>query len=174
MSKEKSKSVARLKDVSGSAVGRLLRYMGLEFERVGSEDDIPGSYWGADEAGLVGKLLYARGDTPVHSILHEACHFVCMDDERRANLDTNAGGDYEEENAVCYLQILLADHVPGFGQDRCMQDMDNWGYTFRLGSARKWFEQDAEDAQQWLKNRNLLDLADSLPNDPSDPLIENL
>ena len=152
-------------------MGRLLRYMGLEFERVGSEDDIPGSYWGADEAGLVGKRLYARGDTPVHSILHEACHFVCMDDERRANLDTNAGGDYEEENAVCYLQILLADHVPGFGQDRCMQDMDTWGYTFRLGSARKWFTEDAQDACDWLSDRDLLSLADQFDAQTSQPKL---
>ncbi len=37
-----------------------------------------------------------------------------------------------------------------------MQDMDSWGYTFRLGSARAWFEQDAEDARAWLEERNLL------------------
>ena len=27
--------------------------------------------------------------------------------------------------------------------------MDAWGYSFRLGSARAWFEHDAEDARQW-------------------------
>jgi len=30
------------------------------------------------------------------------------------------------------------------------------GYTFRLGSARAWFERDAEDARAWLVKRNLL------------------
>jgi hypothetical protein len=92
-----------------------------------------------------------------------------MDDERRADLDTDAGGDFEEENAVCYLQILLADHIPGFGRGRCMDDMDTWGYTFRLGSAKQWFEQDAEDAQQWLEERDLLSLADPLPDEGHNP-----
>ncbi len=160
MSKGKKHDVICLRDVSGSAVGRLLRQMGLEFERVPSGEDIPGSYWGDEEAGLVGKRLYARGDTPVHSILHEACHFACMDDARRAKLDTDAGGDYDEENAVCYLQILLAERIPGFGGARCMSDMDTWGYTFRLGSAKKWFEKDAQDAKAWLEARDLLKLAD--------------
>jgi len=83
-----------------------------------------------------------------------------MDDARRAALDTDAGGDYEEENAVCYLQIVLAEQIPGFGRERCMQDMDSWGYTFRLGSAKKWFEKDAEDAKTWLEQRDLLKLAE--------------
>lgn len=160
MSKGKKHEVIRLKDVSGGAVGRLLRQMGLQFERVPSHEDIPGSYWGDEEAGLVGQCLYARGDTPVHSILHEACHFVCMDDARKAKLDTDAGGDFDEENAVCYLQILLAERIPGFGSERCMSDMDTWGYTFRLGSAKKWFQKDAKDAKAWLESRGLLALAD--------------
>jgi hypothetical protein len=37
-----------------------------------------------------------------------------------------------------------------------LADMDAWGYTFRLGSARRWFEQDAEDARQFLAQRGLL------------------
>ena len=48
----------------------------------------------------------------------------------------DAGGDDAEENAVCYLQILWADALPGFGRERMFLDMDAWGYTFRLGSAR--------------------------------------
>ena len=67
-----------------------------------------------------------------------------MDAGRRRGLDTDAGGDYDEENAVCYLQILLADELPGFGRARMMADMDAWGYSFRLGSAQAWFERDAE------------------------------
>jgi len=35
--------------------------------------------------------------------------------------------------------------------------MDSWGYTFRLGSAKAWFENDAEDAKQWLINHNIID-----------------
>jgi hypothetical protein len=97
-----------------------------------------------------------RSDTPIHSVLHEACHYICMDEERRSGLDTNAGGDYDEENAVCFLQILLADEIPGYGRDRMMADMDAWGYTFRLGAARAWFERDAADAIAWLVGYGLL------------------
>ena len=38
-----------------------------------------------------------------------------------------------------------------------MVDMDRWGYTFRLGSAKAWFENDAEDAYQWLIDHNIID-----------------
>ncbi len=129
---------------------------GLELVMIDADREIPGSFWGDDEAGLIENRLYARPDTPIHSILHEACHYLCMDENRRANLHTNAGGDYDEENAVCYLQILLADTIEGYSSAQCMQDMDAWGYTFRLGSARAWFEGDAEDAREWLGGRGLM------------------
>ena len=80
-----------------------------------------------------------------------------MDPARRSGLHTDAGGGYDEENAVCYLQILLADEIPDFGRRRMMRDMDAWGYTFRLGSARAWFENDAEDARDWLRRNDLVD-----------------
>ena len=37
-----------------------------------------------------------------------------------------------------------------------MADMDAWGYSFRLGSTRAWFERDAEDARAWLVEHGLL------------------
>jgi hypothetical protein len=37
------------------------------------------------------------------------------------------------------------------------RDMDEWGYSFRLGSAAAWFEQDAKDARAWLIRHGLLD-----------------
>ena len=55
------------------------------------------------------------------------------------------------------LQILLADYLPEMGQARMLQDMDRWGYSFRLGSARAWFEQDADDARDWLIRHRLID-----------------
>ena len=145
----------RLQDAGPNPIAELLESMGLALEIVADGEEIPGSFWGDEEAGLIKNTLYARSDTPVHSILHEACHWLCMDEERRAGLHTNAGGDYDEENAVCYLQILLADRIPGFGRDRCLADMDEWGYSFRLGSARAWFEEDAEDAREWLIRRGI-------------------
>ncbi len=146
-------------DVGVPAVRRLLDRLGMTLVMEAPGAPIPGSYWGEPEAGLVGDRLHARPDTPLHSVLHEACHWVCMPPERRATLHTDAGGDVHEENAVCYLQILLADHIAGYDRARCLRDMDAWGYSFRLGSARAWFERDAEDARAWLAGRGLLALA---------------
>ena len=136
--------------------------LGMQVHIVDSGTEIPGSFWGDDEAGLIGNLLYLRADTPVHSVLHETCHFACMDDKRRTSLHTNAGGDADEENAVCYLQILLSDALPDVGRQKLFEDMDSWGYSFRLGSARAWFENDADDARQWLQSRGLLKVAEQL------------
>jgi hypothetical protein len=135
----------------------LLARYGMIVEWVPPATEIPGSYWGESEAGLIGARLFVRDDAPVHSALHEACHYICMDAERRARLHTDVGGEVIEENGVCYLQILLADELPGVGRARICADMDAWGYTFRLGSARAWFEQDAEDARTWLLQNGLID-----------------
>ena len=149
--------VLRLADVDAGAIGALLDRFGLDLRTCDPQQPIPGSYWGEPEAGLIGDCLYARGDTPLHSILHEAGHYICMDARRRQLLHRDAGGDDAEESAVCYLQILLADEIDGFGRDRMLADMDRWGYSFRLGSSRAWFEQDAADALAWLQNHGLVD-----------------
>ena len=149
--------VLRIRDLDTGPLERLLARYGMTFEETPSGAAIPGSFWGDEEAGLIADRLLARADTPIHSVLHEACHYVCMDAGRRAGLDTDAGGDYDEENGVCYLQILLADELPGFGRDRMMRDMDAWGYSFRLGSTRAWFEGDASDARAWLAQNGLVD-----------------
>jgi len=152
--------VVALADVDEQPVRLLLARYGMVLRQVAPHAPIPGSWWGEREAGLRGAALHARPDTPLHSVLHEACHFVCMSPARRDALDTDAGGDYDEENAVCYLQVLLADEIPGFGRARMLADMDAWGYSFRLGSARAWFETDAADAREWLLERALVDAAD--------------
>jgi hypothetical protein len=141
------------------AVALLLARYGIDLRLVAAAEPIPGSYWGESEAGLKGGTLYARLDTPLHSILHEAAHHICMTPERRASLDTDAGGDFAEEDAVCYLQILLADELAGLGRERMCRDMDDWGYTFRLGHARAWFEQDADEARAWLLAAGIIDAA---------------
>jgi len=144
----------------------LLGGYGLHVETLARGASIPGSYWGEPEAGLVGERLLVRPDTPVHSALHEACHYICMDETRRSGLHTDAGGTDLEENGVCYLQILLADAVPGIGRERMWADMDAWGYSFRLGSARTWFEDDAEDARAWLEQHALIDAGGSVTGRP--------
>jgi hypothetical protein len=152
-----SQDVLRLAGLGAPEVGTLLGRLGLSLRIVNRDESIPGSFWGDEEAGLRGNELLARPDTPIHSILHEACHYACMTPERRRGLDTDAGGDYEEENGVCFLQILLADHLRGMDRHRMMRDMDAWGYSFRLGSARSWFERDADDARAFLARHELID-----------------
>lgn len=155
-------AVVVLDEIIMEQLQELLSRFGMQLELVPEGRAIPGSYWGDSEAGLIGSNIYARIDTPVHSILHEASHYVCMDDERRAVLHRDAGGDYDEENAVCYMQILLADQLIGYNRKHMLQDMDVWGYTFRLGSARAWFENESQDARQWLINTGLLNDDDSI------------
>jgi len=140
----------RVCDASTMSALRILfaRY-GLRLECIADGARIPGSYWGEPEAGLIGDAVYVRPDTPLHSALHEAAHAICVDPARRTQLHTDAGGDYDEENAVCYLEIVLAPHIGVSAPELCA-DMDAWGYTFRLGSAYAWFTQDAEDARAWL------------------------
>ncbi|RJS93392.1 hypothetical protein D3260_08710 [Salinisphaera sp. Q1T1-3] len=148
-------------------LGDALAAFGLHVRAIGLDQPIPGSFWGEAEAGLKGDTLIVREDTPVHSALHEAGHYVCMDPTRRAVLDTDAGGDYDEENAVCYWQIMVCDRLAGMDRQTMCADMDAWGYTFRLGSAAAWFAEDAEDARAWLILAGLLD-------DTADALIDGV
>jgi len=150
-------AVLTVSDVGADALAALLVRYGLDLREQSPGDAITGSFWGDSEAGVVGTTIYVRPDTPVHSFLHESCHIICMDDARRRQLDRDAGGDDLEEAAVCYLQVLLADHIDGVGRDRLMADMDAWGYSFRLGNTRAWFEQDAGDARDFLLRHGLID-----------------
>ena len=148
--------VLRLASIDLDAVRALLAHYGLTLECVPEGAPIPGSYWGETEAGVIGHKVYARADTPVHSLLHEACHLIVAPREKIATIHTDASDSAAEEDATCYLQIVLGDALPGVGRARIADDMDRWGYTFRLGSARAWFENDAEDARAWLVERGLL------------------
>jgi hypothetical protein len=150
-----SADVLRLSDIGFEAPVALLAGFGLRLERVADGEPIPGSYWGECEAGLIGTTVYARADTPVHSLLHEACHLLVMPTERRVSVHTDASDSIEEEDATCVLQIVLAERLPGVGSARLMADMDAWGYSFRMGSTRAWFEQDAHEAREFLARLDL-------------------
>jgi len=150
-------TILKCADIQFSQLENLLAKYGIVIHKVTDNKEIPGSWFGDPEAGIIKNSLYVRGDTPVHSALHESCHYVCMDEARRQNLHTNVGGNYAEENAVCYLSILLSDFIDGFGREHMFADMDEWGYTFRLGSSKKWFEEDAEDAFEWLVKNKIID-----------------
>jgi len=152
--------VLRVAEIDLGPLDVLFASQQLQLCPVASGEDIPGSHWGDCEAGLIKHSLYFRPDTPVHSLMHEGCHYLLMDEERRRRLHTDAGGTSVEENAVCYLQILLATHLPEVGAHRMTQDMDRWGYSFRLGSAKAWFDNDAEDAVAHLKQSGLWQLFD--------------
>ncbi|HEX5306753.1 MAG TPA: hypothetical protein VFW82_11775 [Dyella sp.] len=147
--------VLRLAELGDAPAAALLERFGLRLQRVADGVAIPGSFWGDEEAGIIGSTVYARGDTPVHSLLHEACHLIVLPAERRAAVHTDATDSIEEEDATCYLQIVLADELPGVGRSRLMADMDAWGYSFRLGSTRAWFEHDADNARAFLAARGL-------------------
>ena len=146
-----------LSDIDFDATAALLARYGLALRRVADGEAIPGSYWGECEAGLIGSDVYARGDTPVHSLLHEAAHLIVLPPDRRAAVHTDATDSIEEEDAVCVLQALLGDALPDVGRERVLADMDGWGYTFRLGSARAYFEHDSDSAWRWLHERELAD-----------------
>jgi hypothetical protein len=146
-----------LRDIAFEDAADLLARYGLRLQRVADGADIPGSYWGDCEAGLIGGTVYVRNDTPVHSLLHETCHLVVLPPERRESVHTDATDSVEEEDAVCVLQALLADELPGIGRERLLADMDAWGYSFRLGSARTYVECDADDAWRWLQRHGLVD-----------------
>ena len=146
-------SVLTMSEIGFEPMRSLLAGFGLELIEVAARAPIPGSYWGEPEAGIIGHQVYVRPDTPVHSVLHEACHLIVLPPEQRAQVHTDATDSIAEEDATCYLQIVLADRLPGVGRARLLTDMDAWGYTFRLGSARAWFEQDAEQTRDWLKTR---------------------
>ncbi|WP_207906888.1 hypothetical protein [Luteibacter rhizovicinus] len=147
--------VLRLGDIGFDAPRALLAGYGLTLIETPAGEPIPGSYWGESEAGIIGSAVYARADTPVHSMLHESCHLLVLPADRRAAVHTDATDSIEEEDATCYLQIVLADELPGVGRERLMDDMDRWGYTFRLGSTHAWFENDATEAQRFLSERGL-------------------
>lgn len=143
-------------DLPLSTITSLLNKFELELFVEADGAPITGSFWGDSEAGIVGRNVYVRGDTPIHSLLHETSHILCMTEARRAGLDRDAGGDDLEEAAVCYMQVVLAGMIDGVGRARLMLDMDAWGYSFRLGNTRDWFENDAEDAREFLMNQGLL------------------
>lgn len=150
-------SVLRLGEIGFKAPTALLARYGLTLERVADGAPIPGSFWGECEAGIIGTRVFARADTPVHSLLHEAGHLIVLPPERRAQVHTDATDSVPEEDAVCVLQGLLGDALPGVGRTRIWADMDAWGYTFRLGSAQAYVERDADDAWRWLHAHGLLD-----------------
>lgn len=148
--------ILTLADIAFDDAAALLHRYGLTLQRVADGEAIPGSYWGESEAGIIGTMVYARADTPVHSLLHEAGHLIVLPPDRRAAVHTDATDSIPEEDAVCVLQGLLGDALPGVGRDRVLADMDTWGYTFRLSSARAYVDGDAEDAWAWLQAHGLI------------------
>src|SRR3546814_2769916 len=150
---KQDKEVRLLRDLSVVDVAALLARYDLHLERVAYDAPIPGSYWGDCEAGLIGATVHARDDTPVHSLLHEACHLIVLPPERRAAVHTDATDSVEEEDAVCLLQALLGDMLPGVGRARVLADMDAWGYPFRLGSEIGHFARAADPAGAGLVGR---------------------
>jgi len=157
-----SADVLRAKDLSAEAIGALAGRYSIALIWLNRAAAIGDSYWGEPEAGISSLGITLRSDTPVHSVLHELCHMVCMTAQRRGAFERDAGGTEPEECGVCYLQVLLAEQLPGYSAARCLADMDVWGYSFREGSAAAWFDGDGREARAWLLAHDLID-ADSHP-----------
>lgn len=153
-----SPEVARIGSGYFISLQTLLARYSINVIPVAANTEIPGSFWQEEEAGIIGNKLFVRDDTPLHSALHESCHIICMDSLRRNSLHTDAGGNDLEENCVCYLQILLSNHIERFSREKMFHDMDAWGYSFRFGSAKAWFENDCEEEIQQLKKWQLIDI----------------
>ena len=151
-----TKQMLTLADIGFDAPRSLLARYRLELVQVEENAPIPGSFWGECEAGVIGSHVYARNDTPVHSLLHEACHLIVLPEEKRAEVHTDATDSIAEEDAVCILQAILGDELPDVGRERIWSDMDEWGYTFRLGSAKAYFENDAGSAFQFLIDKKII------------------
>lgn len=149
-------------DIGFDAPRALLARYRLELVQVEDGQAIPGSYWGESEAGVIGHTVYARNDTPLHSLLHEAGHLIVLPEEKRKQIHTDATDSVMEEDAVCVLQALLGDELAGVGRERIWADMDEWGYTFRLGSAKAYFENDAGEAFDFLVARGLINARQQL------------
>ena len=148
--------VLTLLDIGFDGATALLACYDLVLEHIADDEPIPGSYWGECEAGIIGSTVYARSDTPLHSLLHEAGHLIVLPPSKRATVHTDATDSVAEEDAVCVLQGLLGEAL-GVSRARIWADMDSWGYTFRLGSARSYAEQDADEAWAWLVQHGLID-----------------
>ncbi|RZA37179.1 MAG: hypothetical protein EOP92_01770, partial [Lysobacteraceae bacterium] len=104
--------VLRVGQLPLDAIQALLARHDLQLGLVADGSPIPGSFWGDPEAGVIGSTVHVRNDTPVHSLLHEACHLIVLPPERRAQVHTDATDSDIEEDATCYLQIVLADGLP--------------------------------------------------------------
>ncbi len=145
-----------LETITDPTIYPLLSRYQLKLVRIAAGNTIPYSFWGDPEAGRWHTTVYVRHDTPLHSLLHETAHFVCMSSEQRLANSFDAKGSALEEAACCYLQLLWSDYVDGYSRQMHMQDMDQWGYNFRLGSSARWFNQDSEDARQWLISHEII------------------
>ena len=136
----------------------LLAGFGLRLVLLPAGADIPGTYWGAPEAGLSGDQLFVRPDTPVHSVLHEAAHFLCMPPSAAPACTGTRAATWPRRtpSATCRSCWERSSGAAGWSRERLFADMDAWGYSFRLGSTRRWFEEDADEALAWLRDRGLV------------------
>tara|TARA_B110000438_G_C15626854_1_gene569117 strand:- start:150 stop:641 length:492 start_codon:yes stop_codon:yes gene_type:complete len=144
-------------DFENKELNNLINKYHFKLKILADHETIPASFWGDPEAGLIGKTIFVKKITPLHSFFHEFSHLICMTENRRISLTKDAKSDDEEESAVCYLQILLADYLIGVNPNLLMKDMDDWGYSFRLGSTQAWFQNDSCDSRKWLQKENILD-----------------
>lgn len=122
----------------------------LWFECVVDGELIFGSFWGDEEVGIIGIIVYVCGDMLVYLLLYEVCYLIVLLLECCVVVYIDVIDLIEEEDVICYLQIVLVDVFLGVGCDWLMVDMDVWGYLFWFGLICVWFEQDVENVCQFL------------------------
>ena len=100
---------------------------------------------------LEGRLLVAdqRDYDLLPARIEELLSQIARDEAAQIRAAQKELGDIETLAAKLGGQLEL-------NVSQLMADMDAWGYTYRLGSTRAWFEGDAEDARAWLVERGLL------------------
>ena len=144
-----------LRDIGFDDVAALLARYGLAARARRRRRADPRQLLGRTRSRPDRPRVHARDDTPVHSLLHEAAHLIVLPPERarRAYRRHRFGRGRRRRLRAA----VAARRRPARRRPRAlMADMDAWGYTFRLGSARAYFERDAEDAGPGCSARGLV------------------
>ena len=81
-----------LENITNGSIREVLNQFGLVLNCVASSTEIPYSFWGTPKAGRKYNPLFIHFDTHLHSILHEASHYVSMPQIRRSHDSHDASG----------------------------------------------------------------------------------
>ena len=81
-----SEPVLVVSDIAPDTLTQLLDRYGLTLVILDDDASITGSFWGDSEAGIVGRQVFVRRDTPIHSLLHEVLSLIHISEPTRLDL----------------------------------------------------------------------------------------